>query len=545
MRATFFGLEIGRSGLTVSQIGLDVTGHNVANVDTEGYTRQRIINTAYEPFSALRQLRPVDQALVGAGAHVIALDQIRSAYLDRIYRNEATLSGYYDTRVTGLSYVESLFEGAEQAELSTNLMNLFSAFNTLAANTDDLPQRTIVRETAQALTEDLKGMYERLLNQQQAQNDSVAIITEQINVMAQSLSELNKSIYAYEMNGQKANDLRDKRNLLLDQLSELTEITYEEGPDEKMTVWLGSDPTDPDQMLVSHYTVRTLECGTASNPLAGEFDLYVPVWTDGNGAAWTDSTGTAQTNAASITGGELRSHIDLCAVTTKDNAGIPYFVEQLNNLARALVQEINTIHNAAFTHYNAAGGSHDGVDFFNTIDDATGLPYTDLSEISAKNIRLSDDILADPYNIAASAKPVTQDPSDPNFVDPNDTQQSNNEIALKYYRLLDKPNIALTGGFGTVVTGSGTVVGSFFGYMDSIVTDVATTLDHTKRLNSTQTIQTLNAQNNRLSISGVSIDEEMTNLIKYQHAYAGASRIITTMDEILDKLINSTGRVGL
>ena len=82
MRATFFGIEIGRTGLSYSQLGLDVTGHNIANVDTEGYTRQRLVGTAFDPFSTIGRALPVEQARVGGGVRVKILDQIRSAYLD-------------------------------------------------------------------------------------------------------------------------------------------------------------------------------------------------------------------------------------------------------------------------------------------------------------------------------------------------------------------------------------------------------------------------------------------------------------------------------
>jgi flagellar hook-associated protein 1 FlgK len=228
IRPTFFGIEIGKSGLTVAQKGLDVTGHNISNVETAGYTRQRIMNTAYAPYSAITQLRIADNGRVGAGAHVQILDQIRSAFLDRQFRTEQTAASYWSTRSQGLSYVQSLFETSTgELALTTSVNDLFSAFNQVTNAPEDQQQRTFLRQQALKMTEQFKHMYESMMALQEGQNTSVKTVTDPINTIAGQIADLNKNIFAFEIDGQPANDLRDKRNLLVDQLAGLADVTYE------------------------------------------------------------------------------------------------------------------------------------------------------------------------------------------------------------------------------------------------------------------------------------------------------------------------------
>jgi len=123
IRGTFFGLEIGKTGLTTAQFGLDVTGHNISNLDTAGYTRQRIVQTAHDPFSTVGRFAPVGQGLVGGGTRVKILDQIRSAYLDRRFRDESGIHSYWETRAQSLSYIESYFDNVNSGSARTAVPN--------------------------------------------------------------------------------------------------------------------------------------------------------------------------------------------------------------------------------------------------------------------------------------------------------------------------------------------------------------------------------------------------------------------------------------
>lgn len=509
MRSTFYGIEIGRTGINVSQKGLDVTGHNIANVDTAGYTRQRLMTTAYDPHSAMMKFKNVDLGAVGGGARIKLVDQIRSTFLDRQFRTEQSLYSYWDTRVTGLSYVESLFEGTDASAISQSIVDMFSAFNTVGTEANDGSQRTVVRSEAQTLCDNFKQVYDRLVDLQETQNTSVETVVGQINDYAVNIAQLNKAIYYYELDGQPANDLRDKRNLLLDQMSELIDITYEETADNKLIVRVDGHE------LVNYTTTTAMELQTFTDPLTGN-TYSQPCWIEG---------GTVTLFKPEDLGGELGSHLALRDNSTNETPGIPYFIELVNDLARAIVESVNAVHVTGYTHPASNIASRNGVNFFD-------VPGGDIANVTAANISLSQEILDNVYNIAASSELIRLDvPSGS-----DELQEGNQEIAKLIAALIDRTDIVLS---------DGTSIGSLYGFMSSIELEVATTLKQAKDYFSNHNTQLLSVDNQRTSVSGVSLDEEMTSLIKYQHAYSGASRVITAMDEALETLINRTGRVGL
>ena len=511
MRSTFFGIEIGRTGISVSQKGLDVTGHNIANVDTAGYSRQRLITTAYDPSVYSMKFRNIELGAVGGGARVKILDQIRSVFLDRQFRTEQSLQSYWDTRTTGLGYVESLFEGEDVATLSQNIRDMFSAFNTLTPEGNDSQQRIIVRSAAELLCDSFGQVYERLEEQQQSQNFAVETVIKGINSYADNIAQLNKSIYYYELEGQPANDLRDKRNLLLDELSSFVNISYYETDDNKMVVEINGEE------LVNYMTVNRLGTDSFTDPLTG--NQYSNV-------CWVDATGTPTSAAltADELGGQIGAHLDLRDNMSPETPGIPYFIDKLNTMAQAIASSVNAVHNTGWTHPANGTGSATGINFFD-------VPGGDYSQITAKNMSLSADIIASEFNIAASTVEIIL-----SVVTPGTLQQGNQENARSLYSIFNLTNITLP---------DGTPIGGLNSYMDGVVLEVATTLSKSKSYLSNHNIQLLSVTNQRTSVSGVSLDEEMTNLIRYQHAYSGSSRVITAMDEALDTLINRTGRVGL
>jgi flagellar hook-associated protein 1 FlgK len=230
-----------------------------------------------------------------------------------------------------------------------------------------------------------------------------------------------------------------------------------------------------------------------------------------------------------------------------EGPGIPYFMEQLNTLARAIAQEVNAVHRVGWTSEKAQGGSHSNVDFF-FVDNTPG--FDAIYSLTAGNFRLSDDIINDIYNIAASDRKIVTDPGAPDYNHTDTTHEGNQENMIDMYDIINARQIdvhlnnppsvhPIYPSGGDIVT-----IGGLFDYLSSVVNDVAVTLHTSKGFNDARTIQTLAVSNQRESVSGVSLDEEMTNLIKYQHAYGGASRVITAMDEALDTLVNKMGIVG-
>ena len=556
-RSTFFGLEIGKTGLTMSQLGLDVTGHNIANVDTKGYTRQRIVSTAYDPFGTIGRALPASQALVGGGVNVKLHDQIRSAYLDRRYRTENTVNAYWQKRTESMRYLESYFDNVnEQTSINYSVARFFQAMKVLAEDTVEGAPRTLLQTAGKDLVQQLNMIYEGLIDLQDTQNQAVLVTVDEINRIADEIAQLNKSIYGFEITGHLANDLRDKRNVLIDELSTYVDVEYREYPDgkghSKFEVSIGGET------LVDHVETWQLGVWEITNPIpeleaADESPVLQVVWMkdDGSGVLIPDPG-----NPLLIKSGQLRAYLDMRDGDGIGNnaKGIPYYIEMLNNLARALVQEVNTVHTQGWTDHPVEPSST-GILFFNDFgagdviflrddpDDAariTGTLYIVkqdiLKSVTARNIRLSDDIENSVYNIACSSTRIVKQGEGK----PEELQRGNNENMNALYDLFRKKDIAL----GTVATG-GVSIGSFDGYVTSIRFDVGNVLNSCIKTAENCNTLTIAAENQRISIAGVSLDEEMTNLIRYQHAYNGAARVITAMDDALDRLINGTGRVGL
>jgi flagellar hook-associated protein 1 FlgK len=225
------------------------------------------------------------------------------------------------------------------------------------------------------------------------------------------------------------------------------------------------------------------------------------------------------------------------------------------------------LHRQGWTHpaADAGGVSRQGVDFFagavekpdlnNPIVDENGDPvldgdgnptygtYLDVSGVTAGNIDISDALKESVYNIAASSDECVLDDSDSGKL-----KVGNNKTMSALFNLQVNPSIQLIRPDTTAGALAGATVnrgiGTFSGQISSITMDIATTLNNTDKKVATGTTLLLAADTQRTSISGVSLDEEMTSLIKYNHAYNGASRVITAMDEALDRIINSMGLVG-
>ena len=587
VRSSFFGLEIGKTGLTTAQFGLDVTGHNIANLDTDGYTRQRIVSTAYDPFSTIGKFAPVNQALVGGGVRVQILDQIRSAYLDKRFRDESGMHSFWETRSQSMTYVQSFFDNVnEKTSINYTLAAFFESMTKIAADPVAGAPRTLMQTAAMDLVQQLNMIYEGLIDFQKVENKAIETKVGDINTMAKDIAALNVAIYTFEITGMIANDLRDKRNLLIDELATYIDIEYEEYPDKfghsMLRIRTAGDT------LIDHDWPKGDVFGLAltENPLTGEEQVWTPYWlnrvnNDPSSPNYFDPRNPdpdmldgARLNMDIISGGQLKAHFGMRdgeggTVDGRDK-GIPYYIEMINDLARALVKEINTVHAQGWS--DNPKGSETGIIFFEDFgigriiyydedDDPIDSddprldpddPAYDLSiitraeyviddeaaleGITGRNITLSKKIQESQYNIAASNEKIgVATEGDPTLGAPPQLQRGNNKNMLALYKLFSE----------TTITVDGRQIGSFDEYCTTIRFDVGVTLHTANQAKETARILTLAADNQRTAIAGVSLDEEMVGLVRYNHAYNGAARVITAMDDALDRLINGTGRVGL
>ncbi len=480
----------------VSQKAIDVTGHNIANADTTGYTRQRLLTSSVEPASGSSRFYSLGQGQTGGGVTIRTVDQIRSPFLDRQFRNENTRTAEWSTRADHLAYVEGLFDELSGTGLSEALKQFSNSLQEVSKNPVNKEYRTNLLQTASNLADIFSNFSSQLAEKQGDQDQAIVVTIGQINDIASTIAELNGQIEKYELTGQTANDLRDKRNTLLDDLSSMTGFSASENTDGELQVKIGGET------LIDHDTVRALQAvATIDNPLTGVADsLHAVVWAD---------TGTN----VDIGGGSLKALVDLRDGATSDRVGMPYLNEQLNRLARGIAESFNAAHEAGWSLPADSNGnvSNTGIPFFTTSDGS--------STFTAANITVNPAIVQDVYQIAASSVQIT-----------DSTLRGNNGNALDMGMLFDSSGIA--------------GIGSFNGFLDSLVGEIAVETAHASTRLSGEEALLSSLSQQRQSVSAVSLDEEATNLIKYQHSYAAAARLITAIDENLDILINRTGLVG-
>lgn len=423
----------------------------------------------------------------------------------------------------------------------------YDALYELSERPESTEMRVNLQQNAITLAETFNYYAMRLQEQQATLNETVRITADEINSLASKISSLNKQIYGYELTGATANDLRDQRDVLLDELAGLVAVNTEETPDGKLIISVGSGETE--HVLVRHNEVHQMTVIEDGELLDGN-PKYTVVWKDMN-------TGLATYAEVDMQKGALRGYLDIRDGGNNENIGIPYVYNKLNDIVRKLARDMNEIHQQGWTFPATDGAeSKTGMDFFHVpavelltdsdgrpvydrngdeiyIDPKTGdqvYPYDENGNfdpyalIDITNFRLSDAIMSDVFNIATSSEKVE--------LDADNNQKGNNENILAMCGIITKTDEA----------GNPDNVDSFY---KSLLNDISIAMDTIHNNYKSQTVMLNHLDNQRSSISDVSLDEEMTNVVRFGHAYNAASRVISAIDEELDKLINGTGRVGL
>ncbi|MEL7608384.1 MAG: flagellar hook-associated protein FlgK [Bacillota bacterium] len=493
----FYGLEIAKTGLFLSRQGLELTGHNIANANTEGYTRQRISTSSIAPAFEMSRFGVLKNSSIGGGVDINQIEQVRNAFIDRELRREYCSLGESTTRTDALEYIEKLFDETSDSSFASTFADFFNSLQELSTDTTSKELRTNVRQNALAMTETLNDYYQQLLEVQKSMNDEMAVAANRINDLMSSISEYNKQIFSYELGGERANDLRDKQNLLLDELAGFVNIQYSEN--DRGTINVSVEGVE----LIDHTTVTRLEAVADQTGVATGASGFYSIYYEGT------------TDEFLYSGGSLYGNLKMRDGSDVNDFGIPRIIENLNQLARSLAREFNAVHETGYTMPHDSTASQDGIDFF-------AVPAGGYDDITAENLTLSDDILDNVFNIATSSNPID--------TTAGDTQQGNNEVALLLVELASRNDIP--------------DVSNFEGFLKSAISEIAVESSHQNTILNSRSAIVTNLENKRESISGVSIDEEMTEMMKWQHSYAAASRMITAIDEMLDVVVNKMGMVG-
>lgn len=288
MPSTFFGLSIGTSGLYTYQAALNTTGHNISNVQTRGYTRQLINQSASQAISVSPRY-----GMVGTGVDVTGIRQERNFYYDTKYWNNSSLYGEYSAKEYYMLSVENYFSEVNADGTTETFSKFFSSLSDLARNGAGAPERKQLAVDGQNFTEYINYISNGLKTQQTECNFDIKTTVDHINSVAQEIASLTKQINTIEMKGVMANDLRDARALLVDELSQDANVTVSE----RSIGEIGSGKSEytvrlDGTILVDTYEYNTLKCVPRENKLSqsdaeGLYDLQ---WN--NGSSFNTQSGT-------------------------------------------------------------------------------------------------------------------------------------------------------------------------------------------------------------------------------------------------------------
>ncbi|MED1784213.1 flagellar hook-associated protein FlgK [Brevibacillus fortis] len=490
MRSTFHGLELGKRGLFAQQSALNTTGHNISNANTEGYSRQRVnmVATPGIPYVGLNMSR--EAGLLGTGVMVSDVQRMREGFLDIQYRNEVKSQGYWDERVDVLQKIEAIYQEPSETGLQKVMDQMWQAWQDLSKDPINPSARAVVRERSIAVAETFSSLYKQLQEVHSDMDKMVGTKAFELNSLASQIASVNKMINDVVPHGYVPNDLYDQRDVLIDKLSKMLPVTVTNGDNGMVNIQV--DGRD----LVTGSTASPV--AAVRNPVTGVNDLTI------SGAQYIPTSGAM---AAMLEGRDVL---------------VPSSMKRFDLLAINLTKEINDVHQSGLSISDIKNGTAQQIPFF--VDGTKGAPNY---PSGATNIKINPAII-NSLDAIAAAKP-----------EGGVGNTGNNENALAMAAIKFK---VINAGVGPNDFKEATTLDDYYRYTVG-ETGVMGQEAIRNQKNAEKLVGMVEGQ--RESIKGVSIDEEMSNLVKYQHAYSAAARSITSVDEILDKIINGMGRVGL
>jgi len=394
-------MDTGKRSLMNSQTALQTVGHNIANKSTEGFSRQRVELLTNQPIGE-------GQLQIGMGARAGVVTRVNNPWLEKQIQKEGTNMGYQDSRTNALGRVEQIYNEQANKGLNQYMTDFFNSFRELSNNPESLASRTMVRESAAALTKDFQRVVGQLKDVQEDIDGQIKTTVDEINQISKEIASLNEKIQMVEIQNTPANDERDRRDLLLKKLGEKIDITWAEGKDGMVTVTAGR-------------TAILVSGSGASELKAQETDdrNRVEVFFNGTGA---------QANITKqITGGRIGGALDV-----RDNI-IEDLLHHVDNMAYTLAKEVNSAHIEGFDK-----SGRPGVLFFEMPESVKG---------AAGNISLNKTIFNDVSRIAAGAQPGAS----------GDNTVANVISSLQYRQVMDDGKATLDDYYNTQVGQVGAV----------------------------------------------------------------------------------------
>jgi flagellar hook-associated protein 1 FlgK len=490
-------LSIGKQGVTAQQRAISVTSNNIANVNTPGYTRQRPV------FESVTPTYMPEGFGVGGGVGVDTIERIADRYLDSQLLRERHALAFDEGMDTGLARLEGIFAELAGTGIGGRLSEFFKSLSYLATHPSDPTVRTQVIQNAISLTDLIHDTDRRLAQLQTDANQKIETIVDEINELASEIARANREIFVKEGAGAVASELRDHRQALLGQLAEKIDFTTFERDDGQIALFVAGG-----FFLVDSDLAASLEVRTGAGPTGAFFDIYQNV----DGSIAGPITGL-------IRSGELGAELAL-----RDDR-VPAYRQQLDEFAFTLARRVNNVHLGGF------GLADDQRRRF--FVDPTGAPDPagpDLTSIggAASTIGINAELLANPDHLAAGATSLALGAG----ASSGDNQ---NALALAAVETVQTPMFRIIDPPLGPATGNPRTLGEFW---DSLLGGLGSEMQATHRSARQAELILAELENRRGALSGVSIDEEVANLIRFEHAYQASARVIQSASDMLDMLFS-------
>ncbi len=630
MNSTFMGMEIGKRGLMSHQQALHTTGHNISNAENKDYSRQRVVISSADPLYVPSLNRANSPGNIGQGSVVSSVERIRDAFIDDRIMVEKNSLGYWNTKDSFIYQIEAVYNEPSDQSIRSRLDQLWAAWQELSKNPEERSGREVVKQKAVNLSNEVNAVFRQLSDIRENANRQVFHEVEQINMFARDIRDLNERIMKAEALGDNPNDLKDRRDALVEKLSEKINISVGRSDKDELMVYIGGET------MIQGPVLRPLEA-VKDTSNRGFF-----------GVKWA-GTGTN----VEVSGGSLAGLIEVRDVILRQN------MNDIDSFAVNITDMTNEVHRDGFgrrgdtnvdffRHLTASDSpvgnydlNNDGVEEItavfkvsgsNRIDASAAIGVTGTLTFSRNNevetpvfvdynqndtvnsvIRKINDSGAGvvaylDHNSHIALKATTAEDDDrKNFImrrleDSGQflvgltgvLKQSGAEGAFDYRRLNDiskflapgehititpkgnpAANMAVSdsvmydvdmiaaakgndiGGTGDYNTTNGIGDGNnaleiaairhkngmvdrkttFNDFYVSLVAKLGTQGEEAKDRVENQNTLLKNLTNMRESVSGVNLDEEMANMVAFQHGYNAAARVIDTMDKMLETII--------
>jgi len=467
MSGLFHTLNIGSESLFASRQGVDTAGHNIANAQTEGFSRQRVNLEARAPSDA----RGI---VIGNGVFVKNITRAHDQFLEKQINDTNQESGHSEARLDSMKPLESIYSPELGNGVTTELDKFFNAIQDLSNFPEELPVRTAVKETAQNVANSFKHVDERLKVQRDDINDRIAAEVGDASNMVADIAKLNVAIKGAETSAaSEVPDLLDKQDKILRELTKKLDISYYRGDHNMVVVRGPSETLLVDRGNAAKLDVKRHDDGTM-------YDILVL-----DGAAFKPTVVTNTNKRGRLAG----------LVEVRDKV-IPNLLGSNNKMAKGFASSMNDVHRQGFglKEYKESVGR----DFFNISDDP---------DQAAQSIRLDDLIMESANAISVAASPNA----------PGDNVLANDMLRLKEKKVMG--DSSLNDYYANYV--------GVFG-LDLVRSQQTRDADETL-------IRNLNSR--RDSVAGVAMDEEATNLLKWQANFTASSKVITTVDEMIETVL--------